>query len=170
MIDLHWTAVDFAQIALAALLGALIGIGRELHDKPAGIKTMSIVTLGSTLVMQLSIKLPAEGALDAVGDPARLAAAVMTGIGFLGAGVILRTGASIHGITTAATIWFMAAVGLAIGAGYYVPALFAVGLVYLLFLLDPLTDRFVEWRRRRRAGNGGRQAKGGSKTGGPPAD
>ena len=146
---LAWTWIDLAQMLLAVALGFIVGFQRELEHKPAGITTITIVTLASTLIMQLSYKLPGIG-LDGPADPARLAAAVITGIGFLGAGVILRTGMHIQGITTAATIWMMAGVGLAIGATYYVPALFVVSLVWIGFAVDPYLERFIEKRRRAR--------------------
>jgi putative Mg2+ transporter-C (MgtC) family protein len=147
MEQLSWTWIDLGQLLLAILLGFIIGFQRELKHKPAGVNTITIVTLTSTLVMQLSYKLPALGAGGSP-DPTRLAAAIITGIGFLGAGVILRTGMHVQGITTAATIWLMASVGLAIGATYYLPAIVVVALVWLGFLLDPWIDRLIERRRR----------------------
>jgi putative Mg2+ transporter-C (MgtC) family protein len=74
---------------------------------------------------------------------------VITGIGFLGAGVIMQTGRQVHGITTAATIWSMTAAGLAIGAGFYIPCVMLVALTWLSLAIDPLTVRFVNWRRKR---------------------
>jgi len=145
--QLSWTWIDLVQMLLAIVLGFIIGFQREMKHKPAGVNTITIVTLTSTLVMQLSYKLPALGAGGSP-DPTRLAAAIITGIGFLGAGVIMRTGMHVQGITTAATIWLMAGVGLAIGAGYYVPAVAVVVLVWLGFLLDPHIDRLIESRRR----------------------
>ncbi len=145
---LAYTWVDFAQMLLAVVAGFVIGFQREVRHKPAGVTTITIVTLTSTLVMQLSYKLPGLGAAGAV-DPTRMAAAVITGIGFLGAGVILRTGMHVQGITTAASIWFMAAAGLAIGAGYYAPAMVAVVLVWLGFAIDPWVARLVARRRRK---------------------
>ncbi|HES58494.1 MAG TPA: MgtC/SapB family protein [Firmicutes bacterium] len=145
MESLPYTWVDFVEMLIAVAAGFIIGFEREVRLKPAGVTTIIIVTLASTMVMQLADKLPS--AAGAPIDPTRLAAGVITGIGFLGAGVILRTGAHIHGITTAATIWFMAAAGLAIGAGYYVPALAAIFLVWLGFAIDPLVDRMVSNRQ-----------------------
>lgn len=161
MEQLSWTLTDLAQIVLAVLLGFIVGFQREMKHKPAGVTTITIVTVASTLIMQLSYKLPATGP-DGPADPARLAAAVITGIGFLGAGVILRTGVHIQGITTAATIWLMAGVGLAIGAAYYVPTLVVIALVLLGFAADPYIERVIEARSKsRRAKNGGTP---------PPAD
>jgi len=149
MNSLEWGLIELGQLALALFLGLIIGFERELDDKPAGVKTITIVTLCSTLIMQLSYKLPAVSA-GLMGDPGRLAAAVVTGIGFLGAGVIIRTGQGVEGITTAATIWLMAGVGLAIGATYYLPAVIVAAIVYTLLLLDPVIDRLVAWRLRNR--------------------
>ena len=147
MAELGWNWIDLAQLLLAVVLGCLIGYLRELSQKPAGITTITLVTLTSTLIMQLSYKLP--GTDGTIGDPARLAAAVITGIGFLGAGVILRHGTHVQGITTAATVWLMAGVGLAVGAGYYIPAVTVVILAWIGFLIDPYTERFIESRRKR---------------------
>ena len=144
-----WSIIDILQLLLAIVLGSLIGFERELRDKPAGVKTITAVTLCSVLLMQLSIKLPQTAGQAGAGDPTRLAAAVMTGIGFLGAGVILQRGAHIEGITTAAAIWTMAGVGLAIGSGYYLPAMLVVALMLIGFIADPLLDRFTTTVKRR---------------------
>ena len=141
----EWGWIDLLQMLGAVVLGLIVGMEREMRDKPAGVKTLSTVTLCSVLLMQLSLRMPAgagEGP-GITGDPARLAAAVMTGIGFLGAGVIMQRERHVEGITTAATIWLMAGVGLAIGAGYYVPAVFAVLLVMLGFITDSIKDRLA---------------------------
>jgi len=145
MLPFSW--VEFVEMLMAVTAGFIIGFEREVRHKPAGVTTITIVTLTSTLVMQLGEKIPA---LEGPVDTTRLAAGVITGIGFLGAGVILRTGGHIQGITTAASIWFMAAVGLAIGAGYYIPAAAAVALVWLGFAADPLVERLVHLRRTAR--------------------
>jgi putative Mg2+ transporter-C (MgtC) family protein len=143
---LPYSWVDFVEMLMAVVAGFIIGFEREVRHKPAGVTTITIVTLTSTLVMQLGANLTL---LDgAPVDPTRLAAGVITGIGFLGAGVILRTGGHIQGITTAASIWFMAAVGLAIGLGYYIPAAVAVALVWFGFTMDPWVERLVRSRRK----------------------
>jgi putative Mg2+ transporter-C (MgtC) family protein len=112
------------RLLLAAILGALVGFEREVHGRPAGIRTYLILCLGSALLMVLSQylsygmveKLPPD-ALRV--DPGRIAAQAITGIGFLGAGVILRYKDTIRGLTTAACVWVVCAIGLAIGAGFY---------------------------------------------------
>jgi len=122
------TWIELVQLCLAVLCGIVIGFEREAHQKPAGITTLVIVTLASTLVMQVGFRLAELGGGITPADPSRMATAVVTGIGFLGAGMIIRNAKVIHGVNTAATIWCMACVGLAIGAGAY----FAAGAVTLL--------------------------------------
>ena len=122
MVPLHGEILF--RLLLAAILGALVGFEREVHGRPAGIRTYLILCLGSALVMVLSQylsygmveKLPPD-ALRV--DPGRIAAQALTGIGFLGAGVILRYKDTIRGLTTAACVWVVCAIGLAIGAGFY---------------------------------------------------
>lgn len=127
--ELYW------RLLLAAVLGGLVGFERERHNRPAGLRTHILVCLGSTLVMIVSV-VGFSGELGARGDQARIAAQVVSGIGFLGAGSILRQGSAIRGLTTAASLWVVAAVGLAVGIGLYMPAVFATGLVLgSLFLL-----------------------------------
>lgn len=120
-----WGQVDLyivLQMALAVVLGGVIGIERELHGRPAGLRTMALVCLGATLVMILSNRLLPQlplgdhGALYRI-DPGRTIAGVVTGIGFLGGGVILRLSDVLRGVTTAAAIWFVAALGVVIGQG-----------------------------------------------------
>ena len=131
------------KMALAVLLGAMIGVEREYHGRPAGLRTHILVCLGSTLLIIGSKSLPIaiEEDLGFVGnfviDPARLAAGIITGIGFLGAGVVLKTRDFIRGVTTAACIWFAAAIGIIIGLGFYLIAVFSsfLALFVLLFLV-----------------------------------
>jgi len=110
------------NLCLAFMLGALIGWFREKEGKTAGMRTHILVCLGSALVMTSSIQMMA---LSSGADPARLAAGVVTGIGFIGAGCILQTGSGVRGITTAAAIWITSAIGIAAGAGFYVGAITA---------------------------------------------
>lgn len=118
------------RIILAAIFGGLIGMEREANNRPAGLRTHVLVSVGSALIMLVSI----DGFFDAasglrVGDPARLAAQVVSGVGFLGAGTILRTGGKISGLTTAASLWVSAGIGLAIGNGYYLGGIVTVTVV-----------------------------------------
>ncbi len=125
----------FIRLILAAFLGALIGLDRERQNQPAGLRTHIILVTGSALAMTLSINLSMQfKALATNGDPSRLAAQVLSGIGFLGAGAILRYGNNIKGLTTATSLWTMAVVGLAVGAGYL-----WVGIGTTVFLLTALT-------------------------------
>ncbi|EGG34063.1 MgtC/SapB family protein [Paenibacillus sp. HGF5] len=134
------------RLLLAMLLGGLIGFERERSNHAAGLRTHILVCLGSALIMLLSI----YGFSDFVAeinvriDPARLATAVITGIGFLGAGTILFTGKSITGLTTAASIWVVGAVGLAVGAGFYFASIVSTVLILLnLVVFNKLEQRYI---------------------------
>ena len=135
--------VDWAyaiRLLVAAALGALIGLEREVHDHPAGMRTHLLVSLGSAGFTVLSI-----AAFSAPGaDPARIAAQIVTGIGFLGAGAILKEGATVRGLTTAASLWATAAVGMAAGAGAWVTAVAITVIVILsLWPLRLVADRVI---------------------------
>jgi putative Mg2+ transporter-C (MgtC) family protein len=122
----------FVRLVLAAVLGAAIGIEREAREQPAGMRTHLLVSVGSAAFTVLSIyAFQAPGA-----DPARVAAQIVTGIGFLGAGAILKDGIVIRGLTTAASLWATAAVGMAAGAGEYIIA--AVSTLVILVSLWPI--------------------------------
>jgi putative Mg2+ transporter-C (MgtC) family protein len=142
---LDWWEV-FLRLALAAALGAAIGLERELREREAGLRTHLLVSLGSALFTITSAygfhAFLASGANVVRADPTRIAAQIVTGIGFLGAGAIIRQGLSVRGLTTAATLWVVAAIGLAAGAGYYSGAVIATVLV--LLSLWPL--RIVAYR------------------------
>jgi putative Mg2+ transporter-C (MgtC) family protein len=130
------------RLLLAAGLGAAIGIERELRRKPAGLRTNMLIAVGAALFTTVSVQ------LGAISDtPDRIAAQVVTGIGFLGAGAILRRDRSVHGMTTAATIWVNAAVGMAAGAGEYAMAAVATAITLIvLAVLQPL-ETYFERRR-----------------------
>src|SRR6186997_1656359 len=135
--------VDWAyaiRLIAAATLGALIGLEREIHDHPAGTRTHLLVSVGSAGFTVLSIyAFQAPGA-----DPARIAAQIVTGVGFLGAGAILKEGATIRGLTTAASLWAVAAVGMAAGAGALIVALAVTFIIVVsLWPLRLVTGRFV---------------------------
>ncbi|HHV93322.1 MAG TPA: MgtC/SapB family protein [Firmicutes bacterium] len=119
------------RLVLAVAAGGLIGLEREIHGRAAGFRTQILVCLGSTLVMLISIYGFETAGVSTAPDPARLAAQVVSGIGFLGAGTILREGASIKGLTTAASLWVVAGIGLALGAGFYLGAVVATILAVL---------------------------------------
>ena len=132
-------AIDvLLRLLLAAALGALLGLEREYRRKPAGLRTNILIGVGSALFAIVSIEIG-----RASSTPDRIAAQIVTGIGFLGAGAILRSRGGIHGLTTAATIWVNAAIGIAAGAGLYAVASIAAGLTLaVLVLLPPLEDYF----------------------------
>ncbi len=135
------------KLGYALLMGGFLGMEREVHKKVAGLRTHMIVCLSSALLMVLSIEVAAD--LGLPGDPTRIAAGVMTGIGFLGAGTIIKHGATVHGLTTAASIWTAAAVGLAVGAGYYMSAAMVVFLTLFVLLLIQKADAYLKIYRRR---------------------
>ena len=133
-----WDA--FLRLTLACALGGVIGFERELRDREAGIRTHLLVSLGSALFTVVSAygfhEFLTNGGNIVRADPSRIAAQIVTGIGFLGAGAIIREGLSVRGLTTAATLWVVAAIGMACGAGYYWPA--AATTVLTLVALWPL--------------------------------
>ena len=120
------------RLVLSCVMGGIIGYERQARHKSAGLRTNILVCLGSCLVMLLSQSLyqDVEGKTNA--DPARLAAQVVRGIGFLGAGAIMKEGVTVTGLTTAACLWVVAGVGLAVGAGFYVGAGITTALVFLI--------------------------------------
>ncbi len=113
------------ELFLAAVLSGIIGYEREKHGHSAGLRTHILVSLGACLVMIVSISAPGLN-ISATRDPARLAAQVVSGIGFLGAGTIIQNGTDVKGLTTAATLWLCGCIGLACGSGYFTGALIAV--------------------------------------------
>jgi len=133
------------RLFLTAVLGGLVGLERERHNQPAGLRTHIILSVGSALAMCISINLAMQfQPLVPNGDPARLAAQVISGIGFLGAGAIFRYGTSVKGLTTATSLWTVAIIGLAMGAGHYFSAIVATALLLVaLSVLDILEKRFL---------------------------
>ncbi|MDR3342786.1 MAG: MgtC/SapB family protein [Treponema sp.] len=121
------------RLGLGFLAGAIIGLERTSRHQVAGLRTHVLISTGATLLMLLSIWLPQEFTTMKNGDPGRIAAQVVSGIGFLGAGAMIRLGNNIKGLTTAASLWLIAAIGLAIGAGMFLAA--AVTLVITLITL-----------------------------------
>jgi len=137
------TQVDLAlRLTVGLVLGAAIGFERELHRQPAGFRTHSLVSLGAALFTVVS----AYGFSGDVVDPTRIAAQIVSGIGFIGAGTILQHRGHIRGLTTAASLWSVAAIGTAAGAGLYVVAV--VGTVLILVILSVL-DNIERFARRR---------------------
>ncbi len=131
------------RLLIAAILGAVIGIEREIHDHPAGIRTHLLVALGSALFTVLSI-VGFPSADGSATDPSRVAAQIVTGIGFLGAGAILKYGPTVRGLTTAASLWAAAGIGMAAGAGLPVLGVSATVIVVVsLWPLRMLSERLV---------------------------
>jgi putative Mg2+ transporter-C (MgtC) family protein len=131
------------RLALAAGLGATVGIERELRQKPAGLRTNILIALGAALFTIVSIELAQR---YAGGTPDRVAAQVVTGIGFLGGGAILRSGTSVRGMTTAATIWVNAAIGMAAGTGAYAIATATTFLTLVVLAVLPPIETYFERR------------------------
>lgn len=122
--------VQILRILLAAGLGAAVGLERQLSGKVAGVRTNVLICLGAAVLTMISEKM----GLDGNESTSRIAAQIVTGVGFLGAGVIIRDRGGVHGLTTAATIWLVASVGMAVGAGYYLLAFFATALAVLVLV------------------------------------
>lgn len=140
--------VAFIRLAFSFLAGGLIGFERSHRRQNAGLRTHILICVGSALLMLLSVLVTERFTGAKTGDPGRIAAQVVSGIGFLGAGSIIRLGNTMKGLTTAASIWFVAALGLTIGAGMYFPALFALGLIlFSLVVLDPIEQHFFPSER-----------------------
>jgi putative Mg2+ transporter-C (MgtC) family protein len=133
--DLTLQAELAVRMIVAAALGAAIGLEREIHEHPAGMRTHLLVALGSAIFTELSIY-GFAGITSTPIDPSRVAAQIVSGIGFLGAGAILKYGTSIRGLTTAASLWTAAAIGMAAGAGEWLIA--AIGTFIVVFSLWPL--------------------------------
>ena len=136
------------RLLLSAVVASLIGVEREFNNRPAGLRTHILVSVGSTLIMLISIDgFYRIGNSIHLGDPARLAAQVVSGIGFLGAGTIMKTGNNIKGLTTAASLWVISGIGLAIGAGYYLGALVTAGIVLVVLISLGYIEKRVLKRR-----------------------
>jgi putative Mg2+ transporter-C (MgtC) family protein len=144
---LGWPEV-LGRVALAAVLGGVLGLEREFREREAGLRTHLLVSVGSALFTIVSAygfrEFLTSGQSVVRADPTRIAAQIVTGIGFLGAGAIIRQGLAIRGLTTAATLWVVAAIGLASGAGYYSAAVITTGVALVaLWPLRALAYRVV---------------------------
>jgi putative Mg2+ transporter-C (MgtC) family protein len=130
------------KLLISFILGAIIGAERQTRRQSAGIRTFSLICMGSTTAMLLSIWIPQSYPDFLNGDPGRIAAQILTGIGFLGAGAIIQSRGSILGLTTASTIWVVAIMGMAVGAGMYIPAVVLTFMsLFVLFALDRFEKR-----------------------------
>jgi putative Mg2+ transporter-C (MgtC) family protein len=134
---------DIFKLLLALALGGMVGFERELRDKAAGFRTLMFICTASALFTIFSIRI-VQGTGDGLpGDPARIAAQIVSGIGFLGAGVILREHGEIRGLTTAATIWLVAALGVGVGAGQYFFTVLATATILLALFIFPSLERLM---------------------------
>ena len=127
------------RVLIAALFGAALGLEREWRGKEAGLRTNTLIAIGAALFTEVSILF--------TNDPARVAAQVVTGVGFLGAGAIMRTGANVQGLTTAAMIWVNAAIGVTAGAGYIRLAAIVTGITLVAMLVLVPVDRHFDHRK-----------------------
>jgi putative Mg2+ transporter-C (MgtC) family protein len=132
--EANWQNV--LPLLAAALLGGAIGYERRVHDKSAGLRTNILICLGSCVFTMISTNLSGS-------EPGRIAAQIVTGIGFLGAGAIIQSGGSVHGLTTAAGIWIVAAIGMACGTRMYLLAVFATALTLIVLLLLPPLEKKI---------------------------
>ena len=129
---------DVAKLLLAVLLGGLIGAEREFRDKAAGFRTIIFICVGATLFTIFSLKLGGDQ------DPVRIAASIVSGVGFLGAGAILRGAGRVMGLTTASTIWLAAAVGMGVGGGQFLLASVAAVVVLVVLALFPRIELWID--------------------------
>jgi putative Mg2+ transporter-C (MgtC) family protein len=135
---------DIFKLLLSIVLGGLIGAEREYHDKTAGFRTIIFICVGATLFTIFS------GKIGGNGDP-RIAANIVSGVGFLGAGVILRANGRIVGLTTAAMIWLSAGIGMGVGAGQYIFVSFAAAIVLIVLWFFPMFEDWIDKKRDSRA-------------------
>lgn len=131
------------RLILAAILSGFIGYEREVHGRAAGLRTHILVCIGSTLIMLTSMHIFEIYKGHATADPGRIAAQVVSGIGFLGAGTILRFKASVRGLTTAASLWSVAGIGLAVGSGLYIPAVVTTILILATLFFLTRIERLI---------------------------
>lgn len=127
------------RLCLSALLGGVLGFEREWRQKDAGLRTNILIAMGATIFTLMSIDL----SVSAGGDATRISSQIVTGIGFLGAGAIMRTGAGVRGLTTAAMIWVNAAIGVAVGGGEYHLAFLATGVTVVVLLALHPVERLI---------------------------
>ncbi|MBD5308277.1 MAG: MgtC/SapB family protein [Paramuribaculum sp.] len=136
------TSSAIFKLCVSLILGSMVGMERKRKGQIAGIRTFALISMGATLAMILSIYIPQEYMGLKNGDPGRIAAQVITGIGFLGAGAIIQMKGSVRGLTTAAGIWMMATIGMTVGVGLYILSFAATVMVlFILLLLEQIEHR-----------------------------
>lgn len=134
----HFELLDIYKAIIAIVAGLILGFEREMKDKSAGLKTITVICLGSTLFSIMSYKLAGDG------DPTRIASYIVSGIGFLGAGVIFKEGFTVYGLTTAGVIWIAAAIGMAIGFGeVYIAFTFLISAILIINITKYITKHFL---------------------------
>lgn len=143
-----WELEIILRLVLSAFLGGSIGLEREALNKSAGFRTHTLVSVGSCLIMIVSISVYLQFSSSTNIDPGRIAAQVVSGIGFLGAGTIMRSGGNVKGLTTAATLWVVAGIGLAVGSGAYLAALVTTLIVYISLVYLSKFEDVVSKRKR----------------------
>lgn len=140
----HFEYLDIYKALISLVAGLILGFEREMKDKSAGLKTITVICLGSTLFSILSYKLAGTG------DPTRIASYVVSGIGFLGAGVIFKEGFNVYGLTTAGIIWIAAAIGLAIGFGeIYIAFTFLLAALTIIYVAKMMTRYFLAYHHNK---------------------
>lgn len=140
----HFELLDIYKAVISLIAGLILGLEREMKDKSAGLKTITIICLGSTLFSILSYKLAGTG------DPTRIASYIVSGIGFLGAGVIFKEGFSVYGLTTAGIIWIAAAIGMSIGFGeIYIAFTFLISALIVIYVAKLFTRQFVSYHHNK---------------------
>jgi len=134
----HFELLDVYKAIVSLIAGLILGFEREMKDKSAGLKTITVICLGSTLFSILSYKLAGQG------DPTRIASYIVSGIGFLGAGVIFKSGFTVYGLTTAGIIWIAAAIGMSIGFGeIYIAFTFLISALIIMYTAGFLTKHYL---------------------------
>ncbi|MDP2453308.1 MULTISPECIES: MgtC/SapB family protein [unclassified Kaistella] len=140
----HFELLDIYKAFISLIAGLILGLEREMKDKSAGLKTITIICLGSTLFSIISYKLAGNG------DPTRVASYIVSGIGFLGAGVIFKEGFSVYGLTTAGIIWIAAAIGMSIGFGeIYIAFTFLICALIVIYVAKFFTSQFVSYHHNK---------------------
>lgn len=141
-VEISTTSAVFRMV-LSLILGSFVGFERKSKGQIAGLRTFALISLGATLAMILSIYVPQEYMGLKNGDPGRIAAQVITGIGFLGAGAIIQMKGSVRGLTTAAGIWMVATIGMAVGVGMYMVSIVATALILVILLLLEMLEHKI---------------------------
>lgn len=141
----EWFFQDSLRILAAVLIGGLVGAEREYRDKSAGFRTMIFICVGAALFTIISRHIAGAG-----NDPGRIAANIVTGVGFLGAGALIRDGGKVSGLTTASTVWLVAALGMGVGAGHYLITCVATAAVLSVLWIFPFFEEFIDRARETR--------------------